>query len=203
MKKIQDPHICCLQETPITFKDVCACSVMSDSLQPHGLQPTSLLCSWDFPRQEYFRGWPFPTPGDIPNPGIELAFPASPASPGRFLTTEAPGKPSFKDRHGLKVKGWEKIFYPTENQNRAEMAILCIVIINQSFTIKWPTEIKSSETILPPLIKMRVAGIGGNILNFLGRLGNLASSSCLLVCYSGDSHSNCLMSRTATWPRRG
>ena len=24
-------------------------SVMSDSLQPHGLQPTSLLCRWDFP----------------------------------------------------------------------------------------------------------------------------------------------------------
>ena len=31
---------------------VCACqvtSVMSDSLQPHGLQPTRLLCPWDSP----------------------------------------------------------------------------------------------------------------------------------------------------------
>ena len=26
-----------------------SCSVMSDSLQPHGLQPTRLLCPWDFP----------------------------------------------------------------------------------------------------------------------------------------------------------
>ena len=25
------------------------CSVVSDSLQPHGLQPTRLLCPWDFP----------------------------------------------------------------------------------------------------------------------------------------------------------
>ena len=25
------------------------CSVMSDSLQPHGLQPARLLCQWDFP----------------------------------------------------------------------------------------------------------------------------------------------------------
>ena len=28
---------------------MCVCSVMSDSLQPHGLQPTRLLCPWDLP----------------------------------------------------------------------------------------------------------------------------------------------------------
>ena len=28
---------------------VCALSVISDSLQPHGLQPTKLLCPWNFP----------------------------------------------------------------------------------------------------------------------------------------------------------
>ena len=28
---------------------VCACSVVSDSLWPHGLQPTRLLCPWDSP----------------------------------------------------------------------------------------------------------------------------------------------------------
>ena len=28
---------------------VCACSVMSSSLQPHGLQPARILCPWDFP----------------------------------------------------------------------------------------------------------------------------------------------------------
>ena len=26
-----------------------SCSVVSDSLQPHGLEPTRLLCPWDFP----------------------------------------------------------------------------------------------------------------------------------------------------------
>ena len=34
-------------------RDLCACVVshlvISDSLQPHGLQPTRLLCPWDFP----------------------------------------------------------------------------------------------------------------------------------------------------------
>lgn len=41
----------------------------------------------------------------------------------------------------------------------------CIVIINQSFTIKlkWPIETNSSETVLPPLIKTGVAGVMGNI----------------------------------------
>ena len=42
-------------------------------------------------RQEYWSGLPFPSPGDLPDPGIE---PMSPALTGRFFfTTEPPGKP--------------------------------------------------------------------------------------------------------------
>ena len=44
-----------------------------------------------FSRQEYWRGLPFPSPGDLPDPVIE---PASPALAGIFFTTEPPGKPS-------------------------------------------------------------------------------------------------------------
>ena len=43
-----------------------------------------------FPRQEYWRELPFISPGDLPDPGIELA---SPALAGKFFTTEPPGKP--------------------------------------------------------------------------------------------------------------
>ena len=39
--------------------------------------------------KEYWSGLPFPTPGDLPNPGIE---PRSPALTGGFFTTEPPGK---------------------------------------------------------------------------------------------------------------
>ena len=39
--------------------------------------------SMRFLRQEYCSGLPFPSPGDLPNPGIE---PASPALAGRFFT---------------------------------------------------------------------------------------------------------------------
>ena len=42
------------------------------------------------PRQEYWSGLPFPSPGDLPDPGIE--FP-SPALAGGFFTPELPGKP--------------------------------------------------------------------------------------------------------------
>ena len=43
-----------------------------------------------FPRQEYWSWLPFPSPRDLPKPGIE---PASPALAGRFFTTESAGKP--------------------------------------------------------------------------------------------------------------
>ena len=46
--------------------------------------------SMGFPRQEYWNRLPFSSPGDLPNPGIELT---SPALAGRFFTTEPPGKP--------------------------------------------------------------------------------------------------------------
>ena len=44
-----------------------------------------------FLRQEYSSGLPFPSPRDLSDPEIE---PMSPALPGRFFTTETPGKES-------------------------------------------------------------------------------------------------------------
>ena len=45
--------------------------------------------SMGFPRQEYWGGLPFPSPGDLPDPGIE---PGSPALQVNSLPTEPPGK---------------------------------------------------------------------------------------------------------------
>ena len=45
--------------------------------------------SVELSRQEYWSGLPFPSPGDLPSPGIE---PMSPALAGRFFTTETQGK---------------------------------------------------------------------------------------------------------------
>ena len=46
--------------------------------------------SMGFPRQEYWSGLLFPSPGDLSDPGTELV---SPALAGRFFATEPPGKP--------------------------------------------------------------------------------------------------------------
>ena len=46
----------------------------------------------EFSSQEYWSRLPFPSPGHLPDPGIELTFPASPALVGGFLTTVPPGK---------------------------------------------------------------------------------------------------------------
>ena len=43
-----------------------------------------------FSRQEYWSGLLFPSPGNLPNPGIELRSPALEAD---FLPAELPGKP--------------------------------------------------------------------------------------------------------------
>ena len=46
--------------------------------------------STEFPRQGYWNGLPFPSPGDLPDRGIK---PLSPALAGRFFTTKPSGKP--------------------------------------------------------------------------------------------------------------
>ena len=46
-----------------------------------------------FPRQEYWNGLPFPSPGDLPEPGIKPAYPSSLALADGFFTTLPPGKP--------------------------------------------------------------------------------------------------------------
>ena len=50
--------------------------------------------SMEFPRQEYWSGLPFLSPGDLTKPGIEPASLASPALANGFFTTVPPGKPS-------------------------------------------------------------------------------------------------------------
>ena len=61
---------------------------MSDCSTPWTLALQAPL-SMGFSRQEYWSGLPFPSPGDLPNPGIEPGFPALQAD---ALPSESPGK---------------------------------------------------------------------------------------------------------------
>ena len=57
--------------------------------------------SMSFPRQEYWSGLPFTSPGDLPDPGIKPESLTSPALAGGFFTIEPPGKHSA---HYCKIK---------------------------------------------------------------------------------------------------
>ena len=59
---------------------------MSDSATPWTIARQAPL-STEFSRQEYCSGLPFPSPGDLPDPGIE---PASPTLAGGLFITEPP-----------------------------------------------------------------------------------------------------------------
>ena len=70
------------------------------------------LPSMGFSRQEYWSGLPLPSPGDLPNPGIE---PGSPALQADALLSEAAGKSNLPSHNLLvpstlawKIPGTEK-----------------------------------------------------------------------------------------------
>ena len=67
---------------------VWVCSAVSHSTAPWTVAHQAPL-SIGFPRQEHWSRLPFPSPGELPHPGIELT---SPALTDRFFTTEPPGK---------------------------------------------------------------------------------------------------------------
>ena len=58
-------------------------SVVSDSFATPWTVARWAPLSLSFPRQEYWSGLPFLSPGDLPKPGIK---PVSPALAGRFFT---------------------------------------------------------------------------------------------------------------------
>ena len=69
---------------------------MSDSFATSWTLAHQDPLSIGFPRQEYQSGWPFLTPGYLPNSGIELVSPVAPALAGRFFTTNPPRKPKIR-----------------------------------------------------------------------------------------------------------
>ena len=76
---------------------------MSSSLGSHRL-PHQVPLSKGFLRQESWSRLPFPSPGDVPKPGIE---PGSPALQADSLPSQPPGKPiTLKGKGSLGSLGW-------------------------------------------------------------------------------------------------
>ena len=68
--------------------------------------------SMEFSRPEYWSGYPFPSPGDLPNSGIK---PRSPTLQADSLPAEPPGKPKNTGVGSLFLLQW---IFPTQESNR-------------------------------------------------------------------------------------
>ena len=71
-------------------------SVVSYSLQPHGLYPAGLFCPLNFPGKNTGVDCHFLLQGNLPDPGVKPLSPTSPVSTGRLFTTVPPGKWKFQ-----------------------------------------------------------------------------------------------------------
>ena len=70
-----------------------------------------------FSRPEYWNGWPFLSPGDLPNPGIK---PRSPILGADSLPAEPQGKP---DNTGVGSLSLLQQIFPTQESNRVFPAL--------------------------------------------------------------------------------
>ena len=80
--------------------------------------------SMEFSRPEYWSGLPFPSPGDLRNPGIELRYPTLQAD---SLPAEPQGKPKNTGLGSLSLLQW---IFPTQEPNR-------VSCIEGSFFTNW------------------------------------------------------------------
>ena len=85
-------NVCIFMYFASVCVQACTCSVMSNSATPWTAAHQAPL-SLGFSRQEYWSGLPFPSPEDLPNPGIEPTSSAPPALAVRLFTTEHLGSP--------------------------------------------------------------------------------------------------------------
>ena len=83
------------------------------TLRPHGLCQARL--SMEFSTQVYWSGLSFPSPGNLPNPGLEAASPVSPALEGWFFNIWATRKPQVWDG---KFQPFNHVVCSTGNQHR-------------------------------------------------------------------------------------
>ena len=77
-----------------------SCSVLSNSVTPWTVAHKAPL-SVGFSRQEYWRGLPFPMPGDLPNPGI---VPRSSTLQAGALPSEPPGNQLYVYIYALPLR---------------------------------------------------------------------------------------------------
>ena len=96
---------------------------MSDSIVTPQTVARQARLSMGFPRQEYWRGLPFPSPGDLPKAGIE---PGSPALQEDSLPSKPPGKAEFIKQSKIRMfmKQWHQTTLSLAHNTLATLAFL-------------------------------------------------------------------------------
>ena len=128
---------------------VCVSLILSNSATPWTVACQAPL-SREFSRQEYWSGLPFPSPVDLPNPGIK---PKSPISQADSFLREPPGKPSqFSDIIKIQLLLGRKlrhtIPYPRPLFASPEKHLWVVSDYEKSFSIILQTVLKSSPQTL-------------------------------------------------------
>ena len=76
----------------------------------------------EFLRQKYWNGLPFPSPGDLPDPGIE---PMSPEFAGRFFITEQPGSPASSMLGFVYISCWKNTARANQEEGTLSLSACC------------------------------------------------------------------------------
>ena len=125
--------------------------------------PWTIACqaplSMGFPRQEYWSGWPLPSPGDLPDPGI-----GSPALAGGFFTTRSPRVSVSHCLESLTLQTLPRAFLPSHYHLPSNLPLPCISdyhLANSSdLTSLSPSPPWVSATPIPP--PAGVQGVSGS-----------------------------------------
>ena len=99
-----------------------------------------------FPRQKYWSGFPFPPPGDLPDPGIE---PMSLALAGGFFTTEPPGKLYMWNLKKKKKKSYTYEIILQKSYNSSEFTYMFDAAssnVDTYITIVYASKIRNTGT---------------------------------------------------------
>ena len=156
---------------------------MSNTLPPHGLVALQTLLFMEFSRQEYWRGLPFPSPGDLPDSGIE---PGSPAWQADALPSE------LLDTLSMRISRHLHCFFALPIVNSAATNIgvhVSFQIRISSRHMPWNgitgSYVNSTLSCLRTSIVTAPTYILGSVyLIFLSRDFDAKSSYCMLSCFS-------------------
>ena len=125
--------------------------VVSDSfVTPYTIAPQAPL-SVGFSRQEYWSGLPFPSPGDLPDPGIE---PVS-CIAGGFFTAEPPGRPPeyswLLDKYDSYM--WKWLFNLLVTLHHTQTNLIWTALLILFFKVLFDSFYKASITLITKLEK--------------------------------------------------